>query len=514
MATTQSLTLTQVSQSVETNKSKVRILWTTTQTGESYNHYDMVGYYWVSINGGAETEYTVYSTLPYQSTKTIVDKTIEVEHDAEGDCTVEVRTSFRTGISAGTITKSASLKLDNIPKATTIDSLSCATKYFTGQMTYKYTPQSANFYNRCNISLNLSGTFIAIKSVNLGKQSRSQKTATVTLSEDELSAIYNKLPNADKGTLRFTFRTYSDSGYSTQIGDVDYKEISLYIPDDSTTKPSVTMELSSEHSLPDKFAGLFIQGKSKVKGNLTAKGKFGTDIKSYSMTVGSASYGAADGYTSDYLSTYGSIKVTGYAKDGRGHTGENPQEINVIAYVDPKLENVAAIRCDKDSNADESGTYLKIYATRSYSPVVSDGEQKNFCEIRYRYTIEGQSAYSDWVTILTAENPSDAIVTLPLLDGNFLATNTYRVEVQAIDEIGKPALATIIVPTDKVYWHRDGKRNALGLGKYNEQDNALDSAWDFYMNNHKITELADPVGDTDAVTLGFLKRYIAELIGK
>jgi hypothetical protein len=105
---------------------------------------------------------------------------------------------------------------------------------------------------------------------------------------------------------------------------------------------------------------------------------------------------------------------------------------------------------------------------------------------------------------------SDEVVTDALLEGNLLTTKSYRVEVQAIDDIGNIATSEIIVSTDKVYWHRDGVRNALGLGKYNEQDNALDSAWDFYMNAHRVTGLPAPVDSTDAVPLGFLKDYIVE----
>jgi hypothetical protein len=141
--------------------------------------------------------------------------------------------------------------------------------------------------------------------------------------------------------------------------------------------------------------------------------------------------------------------------------------------------------------------------------VESRNVQKNFCEIRYRYKVEGDSHDGEWETILAADNlDSDEVVTGPLLDGNLLATTSYRVEVQALDDIGKPDVSTIIIPTDKVYWHRDGARNALGLGKYNEKDNAIDSAWDFYMNGHKVTGLPTPVGSTDAVPLGFLQDYI------
>lgn len=502
MATTQSLTLTQVSQSVETNKSRVRILWTTTQTGESYNHYEMVGYYWVSINGGPETEYTVYSTLPYRATKTIVDTTIEVEHDAIGDCTVAVRTSFRTGISAGTITKSVSLRLDNIPKASTITSVSDVT--LGNRCSVKWIPMSSKFYYKLGFQI---GDWKHSTEVVHPNKTTEYTYTGLTIPLD----VARQIPNDPSGTMYVYLHTFTDSGGTNQTGNTSSATFKVTVPDNAATKPSVTMKLSSDHSLPDKFNGLFIQGKSKVKGNLTAVGQFGTNIQSYSMTVGSVGYGAAEGYTSDYLGTYGPINVTGYATDRRGYTGEISQEINVIAYLDPKLENASAVRCDKNGNADESGTYLKIHAKRSYAPVVSGGEQKNFCAIQYRYKIEGESAYSNWATILAADNLSaDEVVTAPLLNGNLLATNTYRVEVQAIDDIGNPALATIIVPTDKVYWHRDGARNALGLGKYNEKDNALDSAWDFYMNGHKVTGLPTPEGDTDAVPLGFLQDYIVE----
>jgi hypothetical protein len=87
---------------------------------------------------------------------------------------------------------------------------------------------------------------------------------------------------------------------------------------------------------------------------------------------------------------------------------------------------------------------------------------------------------------------------------------SYVVQIRAADEIGNPAQSDITVPTDKVYWHRDGAKNALGLGKYNEKTNALDCGWDIHMNSKKVTGLPTPTGSTDAVPLGFLKDYVVE----
>ena len=92
MAIYQSLTLTEQSQDVLSNKSVVRILWQSQQTGTTCNYVDHTAYYWVSINGGEETKYSVVYELPQYTNQTILDVTIEVPHDALGNGHVSVRT--------------------------------------------------------------------------------------------------------------------------------------------------------------------------------------------------------------------------------------------------------------------------------------------------------------------------------------------------------------------------------------------------------------------------------------
>ena len=501
MAVSQTLTLTEVSGSVNNsaNTSKVRILWTSTQTGESWNGYTRTAKYYISINGGAETEYSVSYTLPQSSTKTIVDVTLTITHKSDGTGSVKVRTWMDTSISAGVVEKSRSLTLTTIPRAATIDSLTCATKYFNDTMTYKYTPKSASYYNRCVITLNLNGTHTQVKSINLGTQSASQKTATVTLSESELSVIYNKLPSATKGTLRFTFYTYSDSGYSSQIGDAGYKEISLSIPNISATQPTATMTLSPVTALASPFNTLYVKGRAKVDANFTnGAGKYGASIVSYTMSVNGKNYGSP--YTSDYLTTEGSVTVTGTVTDSRGYSRTYTQTITVISYTNPKIipqsgENgIVCERCDENGNFSDSGTYLRIKAKRSYSKVVSDGVQKNFCSIRYRYKAEDGS-YSSWTTILATNSSSDEVDTGALLGGALLPTSSYVVQVGVIDTIGEADTTTISIPTDKVYMHRAGSINALGIGKYAEEENTVDIAEHITTKARGGISLFDSKGD-------------------
>ena len=341
MAVSHSLTLTESDVKTLNNTSKVRILWQSTQTGESWNGYTRTAKYYVSINGEAEKEYSVSYTLPQNSTKTIVDTTLPITHKPDGSGSIKVRTWMDTSISAGVVTQEKTLNLTTIARASTMDALSCATAYLTGALTYKYTPKSSSFYNRCNISLNLDGEYIAVKTVNLGQKSASQQTATVTLSESELSTIYNKLPSTTKGKLRFTLRTYSDSGYTSQVGDFGYKEITLTIPNDTTTQPTMTMTLSPVSDFTGGGA-IYVKSLSKVKATFTSgTGKFGASIKSYKLNVSGKDY--ASPYTSDYLATAGSVAVKGTITDSRGYSRTYSQTITVTDYAKPSIDSLG---CD------------------------------------------------------------------------------------------------------------------------------------------------------------------------
>lgn len=51
----------------------------------------------------------------------------------------------------------------------------------------------------------------------------------------------------------------------------------------------------------------------------------------------------------------------------------------------------------------------------------------------------------------------------------------------------------------------------MGLGKYNERDNAVDSEWDFYMNGHKVTGLPTPTSESDAVPKSYVDQADVKL---
>ena len=494
MAVSQTLTVTEVadSQSVANNTSKVRIVWKSTQSGESHNNYTKTAYYWITTPDGKETKYSLSYTLPLSTTQTILDKTITVEHKDDGSGTVSVRTWMDTGISAGEVELGPKkITLDTIPRASTITS--AANIVLGNKCSVKWTPKSAAF--RYILEFSLGDWYLVTDPIH------PNTTAAYTHTGHVISLYAaNQIPNSKTGTMTVKLYTYSDKDAQKQVGSADTATFTVTVPK-SDAAPDVEMTLTPQSSFGVAFGGMYIQGKTKVKATLSGKGKYDATIKSYGMRVEGKIYYSDDSYTSGYLSQYGNITVDGYANDSRGYSGSISKSIEVIPYSKPKISDVVAARCDSKGNLSDSGTYLKIKAKRSYSKVESGGQQRNFCKIRYRHKAEG-GIYSDWITILAKDNlSSDEIETGALLGGVLSVQATYLVQVQAIDDIGESASTTITIPTDKVYWHRDGARRSLTFGGYVEDDNTFAIAEDITFKSKGPIEALGG-GNIDTLVLG------------
>lgn len=418
-----------------------------------------------------------------------------------------VNESYSAGWSPNTGVKasaSISVVLPGIAGASAITSASAVT--LGNACAVKWTPLAKTLYFK--LVFTLGDTTKTVKGI------APETTSAYTYTGYTLPlALASEITAAKTGTMTVTLTTHTASSCtsSNQVGDASSKTFTVTVPSNSSTQPMVSMSLAPVSSLGSAFSGLYIQGKSKVKATLSATGKYDATISSYSMKVGGTTYDSGDSYTSGYLSTSGTNAVYGYAKDSRGITGSASKDITVIAYSKPQIKAVSgesavvAARCDSGGNLSDSGTYLKIKAKRSYSKVVSGSKQYNYCKIQYRYKLESASSYSSWVQILATTANSDEIVTGALLSGGLAVESTYMVQVRAIDDIGEYALVTIMVPSDKVYMHRDGARNSLAIGKYIEDDNTVDIAEDITVKiRGKLT-----VPDEGWVSLG-LSSEVAE----
>ena len=423
------------------------------------------GSFTLAIGGEKKTE-SKYITIKYGEWAEVITLTATVSHGSDG--TKAVTISAEGGIDGTTLTStncSASVTLDTIARASTISSVS--NKTLGNACRVKWYPKSASFRYKLKFSLgDWSYTTSAI---------HPNQTTLYTYEGYEIPlSVANYITKAAAGTMTVMLYTYSDTGATKQVGSADSDTFTVTVPNNSSTKPTVTLVLAPISALGTPFSSLYIQGKSRVKATtFTGEGKYGATIASYSLTVLGKSYSSP--YQSDYLDTPGTITVTAKVTDSRGYYTEIEKNITVVSYNEPKIlpasgeSTIVCARCYADGTIAEDGTYLKIVAKRSYSTVTSGGAQKNFCDIRYRYRPESTKTYSNWITLLSGDDTAADTVNSGAISGIVSSTTTaYVIQVGVIDDVGgadayqvslPTAFATVDIP--KAY-----KGRSIGIFRY------------------------------------------------
>jgi hypothetical protein len=235
-------------------------------------------------------------------------------------------------------------------------------------------------------------------------------------------------------------------------------------------------------SLSNEFASLYLQGYSKVKVTSTEKGQYGAKIAAKSVTIDGKTYGSESNYTSDWLSGYGTVNVTLNLEDSRGFTNTKTLSITVVPYGKPRVvptsdeTSVICARCDASGNLNDSGTSLRIKAGRSFSLCMVDGVQKNFCELRYRYRDAGDSDFSEWRSLILSTNTTTEEIDTVVLGGELLATESYVVQIDAVDRIPNNSYIPFSIPTEEIYMHKAGSIGSLGFGEYVEDPDTISIA--------------------------------------
>lgn len=405
--------------------------------------------------------------------------TFKIDHDPDGGKSIAVSASGSLPPSSLTaVSCSKTISLDAIPRASSIDSISSSVNIGSA-CTIKWTPASKDFQYKVTFDWGSYDTTTSY--IKPSKTSQHSYSYTIP------NAVANEVTDDTSKKINVTLTTYNASG--SKIGSASTKSITIKVPQNATFSPSVTATFEPSSDLEPPFNSLYIQGKSRVQGAVTAEGKYGADIENKRIYVALRRYNSP--FLSDVLTQSGKVSLLAGCTDSRGYDGLTEDKyINVIPYSTPRLlaasgqSDIVCARCDSEGNLSDSGTYLKIIARRGYSQVNSeDGTQHNFCAIQYRYKTDADGAsYSSWKTILAKDDLDiDSIETSPIANVVSSITTSYVVQVRAIDDFGETNSRTFNVPTDSVTYHEKAGGKGAAFGKYAEEDNLLDVAEDWDM---------------------------------
>ena len=299
---------------------------------------------------------------------------------------------------------------------------------------------------------------------------------TWSLTASERDALRNKCPG-NSCTIRLGLYSYVGG---TQYAD--YQDKKFTMQESAATKPAVSMSVSLNNgTLPSKFNGLYIQGKSKVNVTLSATGKYGAGIQSYSGAMEGKTY-PSDAFTTDVVQNPGNVEIVGYARDTRGFSGEVRNSITVIEYAKPMVvpissENaILCYRSDWGGVKNSKSTSVWVKAKKSFHTISGNNQCSLQCR-RKLVTEQWNNNTHLWEEIIAA--PDDTREFDFFINGYFDVTKAYTVQIRAIDDVGEEDIKTFEIPTEDVALHlgKGGKNVSVGTYCDYSEDHTFYSEW-------------------------------------
>lgn len=378
-----------------------------------------------------------------------------VSHASDGSKSLAISAVFNiratlSGTYYGSITASANITLDSIPRASSVSapngtmgtalsvSISRASSSFTHTLTYAFG--------------NTSGTIAT-------------KTTSTSVSWTPPLSLANQIPNTTSGVCTITCTTYNGS---TSVGS---KTCTLTLSVPASVKPTITSLTAAriDGDVPSSW-GIYVQTKSRAKLAINgAAGSYGSTIKSYSISGGGYS-GTASTLTTGFLNTSGTITFTATVTDSRGRVSASATvSISVTAYSPPYFDSVLSQRCLSNGTLDDDGTYIRGQASYGYSACGN----KNTVTRSVSYKKATDSTWTD-------AGVSFSSGTAFTFGSGVISTETsYDIRYTLADAFSTISVQDIVSTAAVVMDFKSGGKG-VAVGKVAETDNCFEvsEAWD------------------------------------
>lgn len=462
MGVSQNLTVTQKSRDFAGNFSKVRIRWTSTQSGSSWNGYNRTAYYYVSANGGAEKKYSVKYTLPQNTTKTILDTTIVVPHRADGTASVKVRTWMDTDISAGIIQKSQAVTLTSIPRAT-VPTFSATSTEIGSNVTINLNRAADSFTHTLTYAFGkVSGTIGA----DIG-------TSVVWSIPSDLAV---QIPNAVSGTCVITCKTFNGS---TLIGTKTAK-LALKVPSSVVPVINSVLIVEGTEQLKNHFT-VFVQNNSTLAVSVSAVGVAGSSIAKVETKIQDVIYNGTS-FVSALITAAGEITVNTIVTDSRGRTAKSSSTVSVAEYDFPTIYSMSVKRIDTAGNETEDGERISVrihYSTSNIDNQNGEHENPRTYKLQYRRSDETEFTTFESGEASLIHSQSHAYKSAPVISGD----NSYVIRLEVADFF-KTTVCDIELPTAFTLMDFNSSGQGVAFGKVSEK-----SGMEVNMNTDFIKEV-------------------------
>lgn len=272
-------------------------------------------------------------------------------------------------------------------------------------------------------------------------------------------------------SIKFSTATYDGNAL---IGTTT-KTISCAIP--ASVKPSCEITVTDPTGNAD-FYEAYIKGISKFAVTITPTTAQGSPIASYKATANGASYVAAS-FTTDLLTTYGSLTVSATVTDKRGRSGSDTETLTVIDYIPPSITKLKVKRCDANGTENDQGEYVQVTFSASATPLNNKNTTAYILE--YKKATETQFTSVD----LGYEK------TYSITDGTYIfeadTGATYEIKLTLTDAFNGVSTSTV-ASTAFTIMHFKADGTGMAIGKVSEEPNRLDIALDTVFRGDVLVE--------------------------
>ena len=409
---------------------------------------------WIKING---TTYNFTTSAINKGGGTYTLATITsnaIKHNDDGTKTISMSFNFAMNATItgkgyfGSITGSKNVTLNTIARASTITSAANVT--LGNNCSVKWTPNSSSFRYKLKFVL---GSY----SSTTGYISPST-TSAYTYTEKQIPlSVAEQITNAKTGTMTVYLYTYNGS---TQIGTSSSKSFTITIPENSSTKPTVSSVSTSLINSNAKLAewNVAVAGYTKIRVVANANAKYNGKISSFKITGGYSATvnGTSLDYTGSKITTAGSKTFTVVAKDSRGYSSASVESssIQFYAYSKPSISKFTVSRKTSET------TKVIVKANWSYSKV----NNKNSATAKLYYKRSTASSWTSYGDISSFQNTSLT------LSNTFEDTYSYDFKVEITDAVGNTTKSETKITTAAVFLDFRAEGKGLGIGKIAETD--------------------------------------------
>lgn len=461
------LVLTEQSQSIDNNSTALSwqfYMWNTTSAWYSYSSKNVIR---ISVNGGYVYNTDNYGTVSLQggqseaSAKIMCSGTVTIYHNNDGSKTIPASFYAAQAHQSPPLYEwsvSQSCDLTQIARASqpsiiTWPNTTPNIGYLGDTVAIHCNRVSTNFRHIVRYNFNGASGLIANDVAD-----SCQWTIPLELA--------NQIPNSATGNGNVQLDTYLNG---ILIG-IKYVNFTVSVP--PSMAPDATISITeATQGIADKF-GFFVKGRSALKVDINAIGKYNASIKNVNSVINGDSYTSAS-FTTNPLQSAGNgqlLKVN--ITDSRGMGKYIPRQYNVVDYSAPSVSTLYAVRCDKDGTENDNGEYTKV----SFSGTITALNNKNdkACKLAYKKTSD-----SIWTEIdMKMDSYSISTDAIIPTDSDY----TYNIKI---------ALTDFFQTTERYFELGTGyslmnlKPNGRGIafGKVSEHD-GLDIGMDFYLNGN------------------------------